>query len=316
MILLNFTVFFLFAIGVLLLFKIPFGSFLCFCGALYLLLFARKEKKRCDDDDRAVKAAALARDRALLAATKEQAYLAFLSSIPRAEITLSDRKIPRPGRYEGVECTNITTRSNISALSNFTVIDTETTGLNASNCKIIEVAAIRYRNFIPVACFQTLLNPGAPIPDDASRINHITDDMVANAPKFSAIVDSLSSFIGSDNLVGHNLSFDLKFLRHSGLEYSGKRKFYDTLQLSRRVLEKYVDVDDYKLTTLSKHYSIRPESVAHRALSDCYATGVLFIHMVLEKAGTIPIDRDRFNAMHFGYGCAGAILERRLYGDR
>lgn len=58
-----------------------------------------------------------------------------------------------------------------------------------------------------------LVNPGREIPIEATRVNGITNDMVANSPKFEEIAKNLHSFIGDADFAGFNLSkFDLKFL--------------------------------------------------------------------------------------------------------
>lgn len=112
--------------------------------------------------------------------------------------------------------------------------------------------------------------------------------MVENAPSFNQIVNSLSSFIGNSNIVGHNLEFDLKFLYKNGLNiFSAKRKYFDTLSIAKRTLKRFnekrpdtfYDVDDYKLTTLCDYYKIRGNLSAHRSSSDSLATGYLFKHL-------------------------------------
>ena len=59
--------------------------------------------------------------------------------------------------------------------------DTETTGIKAEKDRVIEIAA-----FDPVQdrTFEALVNPGMPIPAEASAVHHITDDMVADSPDF------------------------------------------------------------------------------------------------------------------------------------
>ena len=201
-----------------------------------------------------------------------------------------------------IKYTNITAKTNFDRLGNFVVIDTETTGLSASKDKIVEIAAIRFEGWVPVIKFHTLINPGKHIPDDASVINNITDEMVANAPMFSQIIDCLTAFVGKSNIVGHNLPFDLKFLYRYGYNFTtGKRHYYDTCEISKKILKRpkmkwdneygeYVindnydyDVENYKLTTLCDYYQIRDNSFAHRALSDALATGLLFKKLAQDK---------------------------------
>ena len=107
------------------------------------------------------------------------------------------------------------------------------------------------------------------------------------------MIPALSDFIGKSAIVGHNLLFDIKFLYKNGLDFfEVKRKYYDTLELARKILTKakssndiYGDVSDHKLTTLCDYYSIRDNHYAHRAASDCLATGYLFNIFVKERIG-------------------------------
>ncbi len=201
-----------------------------------------------------------------------------------------------------LKLSNITAKTNYEKIGTFVVIDTETTGLNCGQHSIIEIAAILFENWKPKLKFETLLKPSAPIPYDITNLTGITNDMVACAPRFAQIADSLLKFISSYNLVGHNLTFDLKFLYKNGLDfYSKKRKYFDTLSISQKVLKKPsykwdkdlesyeinydrdYDVENHKLDTLCDYYSIRDNDFAHRALSDAYATGILFQKLVKER---------------------------------
>ena len=226
-------------------------------------------------------------------------YQRLLDSIPLAniEITNTKHKTQSVGDLEElVKYSSITAKTNPDKIGNFVVIDTETTGLSPSRDALVEVAAVRFEGWKPVEKFTTLINPGKKISPSASAINGITDAMVADAPSFDQIIDSLDSFVGKSNLVGHNISFDLKFLYRHGYNFtSSKRHYYDTCAISKKVLKKqkakwdreieeYVvddddydyDVENYKLTTLCNYYKIRDDMFAHRALSDALATGILF----------------------------------------
>ena len=178
---------------------------------------------------------------------------------------------------------SITSRTKVENLFPLVVIDCETTGLNVSNNKITEVAAIRYENdFTPTIAFATLVNPGKPIPDEASAINGITDEMVEDAPTFTSIREQLQDFIEGCNIMGHNLEFDIKFLYAAGLYFDTNVKYYDMLPLAQKVLERGTVVTNHKLDTLCRYYKIKRGS-AHRALSDCYAEALVFEHLVEER---------------------------------
>lgn len=199
-----------------------------------------------------------------------------------------------------IKCTNITRSTNLEKLFPLVVVDTETTGVKPGGNDIIEISAIKFGpDFTPISCFTSLCKPRKPIPADATAINNITDEMVADAPPFALIASAFSEYIAGCNVVGHNLPFDLRFLYISGVELPPKAKYYDTLDLAKKVLTKYGskkynhktgeyeeveewDVYDYKLESLCDYYDIY-RSDAHRSLSDTYATGLLFENLIDEK---------------------------------
>lgn len=219
-----------------------------------------------------------------------------LSAIPCVEIKKGE-PVPRRGeKLDEIKIRNIIRSTRPETLFPLVVVDVETTGLSPLRNKIVEVSAIKYElGFKPVACFSTLVNPDSKIPPAVTQINNITDDMVKDKPLFSEIAASFNEFIKGCNILGHNVGFDLNFLYASGIDFSPKAKFFDTLQLAKNTLisenssklyydpEAEVDVTDYKLETLLDYYYIYRED-AHRSLSDCYATALLFLNLVADKA--------------------------------
>lgn len=228
-----------------------------------------------------------------------------INNLNTFKITLSDTKhkiLPVLDLEGNVKYTSITPKTSFDRIGSFVVVDIETTGLSCANSKIIEVGAIKFEDWTPVEKFHTLINPGKHIPNDATEVNNITDEMVANSPTFAEIIECLDSFIGKSNIVGHNLAFDLKFLYHFGYDFTScKRKYYDTLEIAQRTLKKprmkwdkeweeYTindnydyDVENYKLTTLCDYYKIIDDTFAHRALTDAFATGLLFMNLAKDK---------------------------------
>jgi len=160
---------------------------------------------------------------------------------------------------------------------NFIVIDVETTGLDQEKHEIIEIAAVRFVDFKPIEYMATLIKPSRNIPKKITEINGIYDDMVMTAPQLYLVAKSFLDFLSKEKtIVAHNLPFDLRFLFANKInlfEYKPKRKFFDTLIIARNRLKG--QVSNNKLDTLLVHFDIyRP--VAHRALDDCIATGMLF----------------------------------------
>lgn len=233
---------------------------------------------------------------------KKREFSAVIESIPRVEIPLSSKKVTRRHVSDLPEYTHstISKRTVLDNIFPFVVIDTETTGLRPAGNDIIEVSAIRFeKGFTPVSCFTTLLKPREAIPEEAIRVNHITDDMVQDKPTFAEVSEAFSDYISKCNIVGHNLEFDLKFLFVCGADLPEKKRYFDTLALAKQTLTSprstvwdsveqqkvkvdVWDVEDYKLTTLCNYYHIYRDN-AHRSLSDCYATAMLFENLIEDK---------------------------------
>lgn len=210
-----------------------------------------------------------------------------LQSVPLWDIQLSDEKLKRNFfKYmPEIKLTNVTAKTDTYYVSKFVTVDVETTGLKPATDRIVSVSAIRFEDWEPVERFYTLINPEKPISGDATKVNHITDDMVADAPTFAQVAMSLKNFVGNSSIVGHNVRFDLSFLYCSGLDLlDGKRKYYDTLQLARYLFENtpWMQTDNYKLATVCKHYRIKIHKL-HDAGYDSYATGLLFKAIVKDK---------------------------------
>ena len=127
--------------------------------------------------------------------------------------------------------------------------------------------------------FGKLINPGRPIPAEASRVNGITDEMVKDAPPIESILSEFAEFCGEIPLVAHNASFDFKFLLSDVKRLKGqapKGPVLDTLSLARKV---FPGMANYKLWTLVRHFDF-PSGTFHRAEEDSMYCGLLFAKIV------------------------------------
>lgn len=221
-----------------------------------------------------------------------------LEALPRYNIEISDEPRKRRTGYEEVPFSNITPKGKYPE---FVVFDTETTGLSGSKDRIVELAAIRFVNGVPTEVFETFINPERDISPEASVINHITNEMVADAPTISQVLPSFEAFVGNSPLVAHNLGFDIKFIFYSGSNITDtQRKYFDTLEQSQKMLKKVKkkynkeyemweedydsdwDVDNYKLGTLAEYFDIT-FPCQHRAAGDAIVTGKLFLKLIQRK---------------------------------
>lgn len=170
--------------------------------------------------------------------------------------------------------------------ADYTVVDLETTGLEPYCDEIIEVACIKYRNNEEVERFSSLIQP-EPYKDEAGILRYIddfivdhtgiTDEMLASAPKFSAVAEKVYNFLRDEILVGHNVNFDLNFLlERFRWDYNLplKNDFADTLRLSRRLLP---DLPRHRLCDLMEYFSVT--GALHRSVSDCLITQQVYLKL-------------------------------------
>ncbi|MBQ8708221.1 MAG: 3'-5' exonuclease [Succinivibrionaceae bacterium] len=164
-------------------------------------------------------------------------------------------------------------------IDDYCVVDTETTGKSAKFDSVIEIALLRVRNNQIVDQYTQLVFPENQIssPDNdnlldpfITQLTGITNDMIRNAPRINEIQDQALSFIGDDVLLGHNTSFDIRFL-NAGFKRIIENKYMDTLHLSRKV---YPDFISHKLPFLTDQLGLSKSE--HRALADCVATKELY----------------------------------------
>lgn len=162
-------------------------------------------------------------------------------------------------------------------MKDYVVVDIETTGLSRANDRIIELGAIRIRDGKPVEECDILVNPGIEIDDFISELTGITNEMVKDKPYIDKAIEGFLNFLADDIIVGHNVGFDLGFIKavcnEKGIVFERYR--VDTMYLARKALP---NLRHHKLKTLCKYYNIVNEN-AHRAISDCKATYNVFLKL-------------------------------------
>ncbi|MGD2156646.1 MAG: helicase C-terminal domain-containing protein [Anaerolineales bacterium] len=162
-------------------------------------------------------------------------------------------------------------------------LDIETTGLDSENDAILEIGAVKFRDQRVEAEWETLINPGRRIPPAITQLTGITDAMVRDAPAIQDVLDELSDFIGNDPILGHNIKFDLSFLRrYRILSYNDA---LDTYEMAAVLLP---NAGRYNLSALAQALGIILPAT-HRALDDARVTHAVYLRL-MEEALYIPID--------------------------
>ena len=156
----------------------------------------------------------------------------------------------------------------------YVAIDVETTGLNPSNDRIIEVAAITFRENAILDEYSSLVYPAQEIPAFITKLTGITQDMVEDAPSMFNVRSMLRPKLGDHILVGHNVDFDLSFLREERLGVGNHR--VDTMVLASILVP---EAGRYNLEHLVNVLNLpNPQGEqAHRALDDAEQTVELFL---------------------------------------
>lgn len=160
---------------------------------------------------------------------------------------------------------------NIAYQKNYVVFDFETTGVDPFSCEIVEIGALKITDGEITEQFQSFVKPFYPISAEVTKINHITNEMVTDAPTAEEIFPSFIDFIGDSKLLGYNiLKFDHIILRRYALAICDKfleNKITDVFLLIRKKL----DLKKYTLSDVARSFKIKNPS-AHRAIGDCVTT--------------------------------------------
>jgi DNA polymerase III subunit epsilon len=162
----------------------------------------------------------------------------------------------------------------------FLVFDLETTGLSATRSRICEFGAVRVRALEPVDSFQSLVNPGAPLPDPVARLTGLREQELRRAPSVSSVLERFLTFAGDRLLVAHNARFDQRFLERQLLLLHGRRLSEPplcTAALARRLLEGRLR--RVSLASLADFFGV-PSRPCHRALPDAEATAQVLVHLI------------------------------------
>jgi len=171
----------------------------------------------------------------------------------------------------------------------FLVVDLETTGGSPAAAGITEVGAVKVRGGQVLAEFQTLVNPGEPIPAFISLLTGISDAMVSDAPRIGSVLPAFLDFARDAVLVAHNAPFDVGFLKAAAAATGRpwpRPHVVDTAHLARQLVTKD-EAPNRKLGTLAALFGATT-TPDHRALHDARAT-VDVLHALLGRVGNLGV---------------------------
>jgi DNA polymerase-3 subunit epsilon len=194
------------------------------------------------------------------------------------------------------------------------VLDFETTGLSPNmGDRAIEIGAVRVVEGRITDRFQELMNPGFRISGFIESYTGITNAMLQGAPPCGEVMARFAEFIGGDNLVAHNASFDRRFLdaelERIGRGYSGR--IACSMLVARRI---YQALSSHKLESLVRFLDIENDGTFHRALADSEMTVRLWLAMLDNIRDGYAIEAPTFSLMQKVSRTSKAAVCRMLEG--
>jgi ATP-dependent DNA helicase DinG len=171
-------------------------------------------------------------------------------------------------------------------------LDIETTGLDPSKDKIIEIGVRIFEGKRVIKEWSSLINPFIHIPAFITELTGISNEMVRNAPAAQDIMQELEVLISDFPILGQNIPFDLSFFKKYKILQSNPS--LDTYELAAVLMP---NASRYNLGALTHKLNI-PQSANHRALDDARATHLVFVKL-WEEAYELPIDL-LFEIVHHG----------------
>ncbi len=162
----------------------------------------------------------------------------------------------------------------------FVVFDLETTGLSAQTSRICELGAVRVQALELVDSFQSLVDPGVPLPQPVARLTGLRERDLRHAPGVSAVLGRFIVFAAEAPLVAHNARFDQRFLERQ-LRRRESRRLAEpplcTAALARRLLDGRVH--RVSLASLAHFFGVAT-TPCHRALPDAEATAQVLVRLI------------------------------------
>ncbi|MDE7436443.1 MAG: topoisomerase DNA-binding C4 zinc finger domain-containing protein [Lachnospiraceae bacterium] len=196
-------------------------------------------------------------------------------------------------------------------VKDYVVFDLETTGFRFESDEIIEISAVKVQDSRIVDTYSTLVKPSIRIPASATKVNHITNDMVSGAPGIAEALEGFVDFVETGILVGHNIhNFDMNFVYDAAMQVFQTgiyNDYIDTLHLAKQCLPQ---LKHHRLSDVAEYFDISTEG-AHRALNDCIINQKCY-----ERLGELLKEQPQVKTEQSCPQCGGVLVKRKgRYGE-
>jgi DNA polymerase-3 subunit epsilon len=175
------------------------------------------------------------------------------------------------------------------------IFDTETTGLDSANDRIVEFGGVELDNRFPTGrSFHVYINPqGRPVHPEALAVHGLSDEFLSDKPTFAEIAAELVEFVGDAILVAHNANFDLGFVnaefQRIGLPQVAGDRVIDTLAIARRKHP----MGPNSLDALCRRYGIdNSRRTKHGALLDSELLAEVYIELIGGKQAALVLEAE------------------------
>lgn len=168
--------------------------------------------------------------------------------------------------------------NNMIMDNDIVVFDLETTGLDPESCEITEIGAVKIINGQIKERFGSFVKTQHPIPEEVTRLTHITNEMIADAPSLQDVILDFYNYTRGCIISGYNIiGFDMQFIRKAANKFGLK---FDNQIVDAFIIAKQAGlrVTNYKLGTVAKALGVSLVD-AHRAYNDAQATGQVLLEL-------------------------------------
>jgi DNA polymerase-3 subunit epsilon len=194
-------------------------------------------------------------------------------------------------------------------LDDYTVFDCETTGFSAENDHLLELAATRYTNGVPVDSMQSFVRYTGFIAPRITELTTISTKDVFRAPESREVLQRFRQLAGDSLLVGHNVAFDIRFVNAARKRLGATKPLPNSFLCTQVVATRYhPTAASHKLPDLCARFNINNKG-AHRAGADVLMTAKLLQHLHRER----PITAELVNATGTSKPKAKAAAQSNLF---
>lgn len=209
--------------------------------------------------------------------------------IPIYEIGNDKRRAALSNLYKFMQW--YVSKINYNPLSNYVIVDLETTDKNKNTCGIVEIAAVKVKNNEIVDRIQSLINPHMKITKEAEKVHHISPADVKDAPMIEEFWQEFITFVGDEILIAHNgYNFDFPILDRFAKKISNKKLAnhrLDSLVIARNLFPS----ESNSIDALMHRFCLQSDE-RHRALED-----VIVLKSIMEKLVSLRFEVERLTSL-------------------